>query len=269
MLIFFRTMLRDKYKLLVIYTVASIGLLEMYIALFPTIKDQSASIDQLIRTMPPALFKAFGMDPASFSFGSFQTYLSSEYMSFLWPMLAIALAISIANYIAVREVDSGTIETLLSSPTRRSRIFTERFAAGLSIVSLFSIISLVGALPLAWLHGISFITENFVVASIGSTLFAATVYSIAVACSVIFSTKGRATMTASGILLLMYVVNVISGLNEDLENLRYFSLFNYFNGSELLGKAIYPEHMFLVFIGVIVLLFTFSFWWFKRRDYTA
>lgn len=262
-------MLRDKYKLLATYTVASISLLEMYVALFPTIKDQSASIDQLLKSMPEAMFKAFGMDPDSFSFNSFEAYISSEYMSFLWPMLAIALAVSLANYLAVRESDSGTIETLLSLPARRSRIFAERFAAGLVMVSVFSMIGLVGALPLAWLHGISFNTENFVVASVGSTLFAATVFSIATACSVIFSTKGKATMTASGVLLLMYVINIVSGLSENFENLRYFSLFNYFNGSELLGKAIYPEHMFLVFISAIVLLFGFSLWWFRRRDYTA
>lgn len=262
-------MLRDKYKLFLIYTVASVGLLEMYIALFPTIKEQSASIDQLIRTMPETMFKAFGMDPASFSFGSFETYLSSEYMSFLWPILAIALAISLANYIAVREADGGTVETLLSLPVRRSRIFVERYAGGLVIIGAFSIISLAGALPLAWLHGISFTAENFLVASLGSTLFATTVFSIAVVCSVLFSVKSRATMTASGILLLMYVLNVVSGLNENYDNLRYFSLFNYFNGSELLGKAIYPDNMFIIFIGSIVALFALSLWWFKRRDYSA
>ena len=107
MAVFFWRMLRDKYKLLLIYIVAMLGLLEMYVALFPAIKKQSASFDQMIQSMPEAMFKAFGMDPTSFSFGSFQSYLSSEYMSFLWPLLAVTFTVSVANYIAVREADGG------------------------------------------------------------------------------------------------------------------------------------------------------------------
>ena len=269
MLIFFRSMLRDKLKLLAVYVISTVGLLEMYVALFPAIKKQSANFDQMIQSMPEAMFKAFGMDPANFSFGSFETYMSSEYMSFLWPVLAISFAISLANYIAVRESDDGTIETLLSLPVRRSQIFVERFGAGMFMIIIFSTISMLAALPLAWVHNVTVDAGHFVVASVGSALFATVVFSIGTLCSVLFSARGRATMIASGILVLMYALNIISGLNEHLQNMRYLSIFNYFNGSELLGKAIFPSHMFTAFGGIILVTFVFSVWRFSRRDYSA
>lgn len=269
MAVFFWRMLRDKYKLLLIYIVAMLGLLEMYVALFPAIKKQSASFDQMIQSMPEAMFKAFGMDPTSFSFGSFQSYLSSEYMSFLWPLLAVTFTVSVANYIAVREADGGTIETLLSLPVRRTRVFLERYAAGLLMVVTFAAVSMLGALPLAFMHGVDFEAKNFVVATVGSALFVVTVYTMATACSVFFTARSKATMTVSGVLVLMYVLNVVSGLNENLERLRYVSIFNYFNGAELLGRAVYPVHMFTVLGGATLILIAFSLWWFNRRDYSA
>lgn len=67
------------------------------------------------------------MDAASFSFSSLQSYLSTEYMSFLWPILAIIFTLAIANYIIVNEVDKGTSETLFSLPIKRTKLFLSRY----------------------------------------------------------------------------------------------------------------------------------------------
>jgi len=266
MFVFAARMLRDKWKSFVIYSIAAVGFLEMYVALFPTISKQSGQFDQLLKTMPPELFKAMNMDPATLSFGDFQSYMSSEYMSFLWPILAIVFAVSLASYISVNEIDKGTIETLASLPAKRFKVFLERYVAGLLILAGFCAVSLLGAIPLAKFHNTDFIIGNFVTAALGSFLFIWAVYSLATLFSVIFSEKGKASMASGGLLILMYVIYVVSTLNENIKNLKYISFFNYFSGSELLAKNTYPEYALLALGGFAILSTVLAIIWFEKRD---
>ncbi|OIP86030.1 hypothetical protein AUK57_01815 [Candidatus Saccharibacteria bacterium CG2_30_41_52] len=259
-------MLRDKYISFLVYSLSAVGFIEMYIALFPSISQQAGQIDQMIKSFPPEFFKAMNMDPSALSFSTLESYLSTEYMSFLWPILAIVFAISMANYISANEIDKGTIETLASLPAKRIRIFMERYFTGLLLIAGFSVISLFGAIPFAILHDANFILSNFVTASVGSFMFIWAIYSLAVLSSVVFSEKGKASMATSGILILMYVINIISSLNDSLKDLSYVSFFNYFSGSELLAKNIYPEYIFLVFGGFAIISTIIAAIWFNNRD---
>jgi len=266
MFVFATRMLRDKWKSFVIYAIAAVAFLEMYIALFPVVHQRANQFDQVIKTFPPEIFKAMNIDPSSLSFANIESYLSSEYMSFLWPILAIIFAISLANYISINEIDKGTIETLASLPARRSKVFLQRYLTGLLMLVGFCIISLFGAIPLAILHNTDYIVENFLTAAVGSFLFIWAVYSLATLFSVIFSEKGKSTMASGGVLILMYVVFIISTLKESIKDLQYISFFNYFSGSDLLVKNSYPEYAFLVLGGFATLSTLIALLWFNRRD---
>lgn len=259
-------MVRDKFKSLLIFTLAAVGFVEMYVALFPAIKQQAAMIDEMMKTFPVEFFKAMNMDAESLSFNSLESYMSTEYMSFLWPILAIIFAISLANHIAIREIDKGTIETLCSLPVSRLKIFLSRYAAGAKMLGIFSIISLLAVVPFAMLHGIDFKIMNYIVAAIGSMFFILAIYSLATLISVIVSEKSKSTMIASSVILVMYVLNVVANLNENLTNLQYVSFFHYFNTTELLNKGIFSENMFIVFGGVILVTTIAAAIRFKRRD---
>lgn len=266
MFAFASRMFRDKLKSLIIYSIFSIGFLEMYVAIFPIISQRADQFDKILSTLPPEVFKAVGMDVSTLSFGNFESYLSTEYISLLWPILAIIFAISIANYISVNEVDKGTIETLMSLPVNRTRIFIERYFTGLLILFIFCAISIFGVLPLAMIHGVDFSFVNYLTTTIGSCLFIWAIYSLATLMSVIFSEKGKATMISAGILMLMYVVHIISTLNESLKNIQYLSFFHYYKGSDLLAKNVYPEFVLLALGGFAILSTIGAIVWFNRRD---
>lgn len=266
MFAFATRMIRDKYKTFIGYSLTAVAFLEMYIALFPAISRQASQFNQMLKTLPSAMFKAMNMDPSTLSFATLQSFLSTEYMSFLWPIMAIIFAISLANYISVNEIEKGTMEMLVSLPVNRIRVFTERYLTGLLIMASFSIISLLSAVPLARLQGISYISANYVTATIGTFFFVWAVYSLAILFSVIFSEKGRASMASGGILIFMYVMSIIANLQDNLKNIQYFSFFHYFNGSDLLAKNVYPENSLLVLGGFAIAATLISTLIFKRRD---
>ncbi len=259
-------MIRDKYKLFIIYSVAAIGFLEMYIAMFPTISKQSGQLDQLLKTLPQEMFKAMNIDVASLSFGKLEAFLSTEYLSFLWPILGIIFVISLANYILVNEVEKGTIETLASLPATRNKVFIERYLAGLILLVGFVIISIFAAIPLAAISNISFSAENYLTTAVGGFLFLWAIYSIATLSSAVFSEKGKATMATGGILILMYVLNILAALSDKLVNVKYASFFYYFNGSDLMAKNIFSMNSVLVLGGVAIVASLCALYWIQKRD---
>jgi ABC-type transport system involved in multi-copper enzyme maturation permease subunit len=187
-------------------------------------------------------------------------------MSFLWPILAIIFAISLANYISVREIDSGTVEVIASLPVKRERIFIERYLTGALLLLIFSFASMLLAIPLAKMHGIDFLWQNYVTSAVGSFFLAWAVYSLALLFSTLASEKGKATALASATLLLMYVINIVASLKSELSDLKYLSFFNYFNGSELLAKNTFPESSLLALGGFAIIASAVALMWYRRRD---
>jgi ABC-type transport system involved in multi-copper enzyme maturation permease subunit len=246
--------------------VTAIGFLEMYIAMFPTIKEQSGQFDQMLKAMPQEIFKAMNMDVSSLSFGNLESYLSTEYMSFLWPILGIIFVISLANYILVNEVEKGTIETLASLPATRSKVFIERYSAGIVLLVIFVAVSIFAAIPLAQITNSSVAAINYLTTALGGFLFMWAIYSVATMFSTIFSEKGKATMATGGVLILMYVLNIIAALNDNLTNIKYASFFNYFNGSDLLAKNIFSINSLFVLGGVAIATTLIALFWVNRRD---
>lgn len=73
-------------------------------------------------------------------------------------------------------------------------------------------------------------------------------------------------MTAGGILIIMYVLNIIAALKDNLKNLKYLSFFYYYDPDQALIKNIINNTGVLVFIIVIVVCTVLAVVWFKKRD---
>lgn len=259
-------MVRDKYKTSIAFLGGSIIFLEMYVALYPFLQKQSASFEAMIKSMPAEFFSAFNMDASSFSFSNMESYLSTEFMSFLWPILAIVLAVILANYLIINEIDNGTVEALGSLPVSRIRIFMERYFTGLFMLVAFSAISMLMTPILCEIHGIDYIFGNYLTATLGSILFIWAIYSLAILISTFLSEKEKSNMFVGGILMMMYVVSIVASLNSDLKWLKYFSFFNYFNGTDILAKAVMPDYSLLVFVGFSVIATVVAWRKFLARD---
>lgn len=266
MFTFVTRMIRDKYKSLIIYSIAGLIFLEMYIALYPMISEVSVQLEQMMKTLPAEFFKVFNLDQASMTFNNLESLLAMKHYSMMWPIMAIILAIALANYLIANEIDNGTVESLLSLPVKRSKIFISRYLTGLFMLVIFNAVTIFATILLAAIHNIDVLWQNHLTLFIGSIFFSGVCYSLAIFMSNIISDKGKATMATGGILMLSYIIGVLATLKDSLENLKYFSIFNYFNGEILLMKNAYPEHLFYALGGLTVLLTIGAFIRFKNRD---
>jgi ABC-2 type transport system permease protein len=263
--IILRSLHDKKFQLLIIIG-SAIGFLEMYIALFPALQKQASQMAKLLKDYPDSFLKAFNIDKSGLTFEKLGQYLAMEQFNFVWPILAIVLAIGFANYAFAGEKERGTIELLLSQPISRIKLFVSRYTAGLISILVFGLFSILVIIPLAKLHGISVQTNGVFMLLVISFLFAWAIYGIAFLVSVIFSEKSKATFAVGGILILSYVLNIVANLKDSLHLLKYFSVFYYYNPSMAIDKAQIINGSWLVFLGIIIVTFCAGLFWFNKQD---
>lgn len=195
------------------------------VAIYPSIED---ALSKAIRGYPQALKEAFGISELS----TVEEYLHAEMLSLIVPLAL--------GYLAVRSVasglsgaaESGRLDVLLSAPVSRRSLVGAGFAA--------TAIELAGVLVSALL-----VTEIGSLLSGAGLSFgsAAAGFANVWPLALLFAGLGVVvtgwslrtsiiTGSVAGVLVGMYVVDLIGRLDPSLDAIRYASVFRYY------GKAI-------------------------------
>lgn len=260
----FLRIIKDRRTVTIIYCVTSILLLWMYIALYPSFKEQSAAMEQMLQSYPEGMLKAFNFDIKSFT--TLEGFLSTEQFSFMWPLLAILATVGFAGTAIAGEIEKGTIEITLSEPISREKLFISRYFAGLMILLIFVVVSVFSAIPLANIYNININNSGFAAMALLCFIFAWAIYSLAMFFSCVFSDKGKVFFISGGLIVLMYVVNIVSALKENLNNLKYGSFFYYYNPTNALYNNKIDDWAYVIFISTAIIFFIFGLIWFSKRD---
>ncbi|MEI6144491.1 MAG: ABC transporter permease subunit [Candidatus Berkelbacteria bacterium] len=248
----------------VIYSVVSLLLLILYIALFPSLQSQSQQLAEVLKTMPESLLKALGSSAAQMSNFTLEALLASKQFSILFQALAAVLAISIAANDIAAEIETGTIEFLLSQPISRIKLYFARFFSGSLLLIIFCILSTITVIPMAKLFHVDYSAIVYWRLLFVAILYSLAIYSFSYMLSAIFSAKGRVSGIAGGIVALMYVIFIISSLKESLDKLKYLSFFHYFS-ADVLYTGIDKLGVW-IFIAVIIICTATGAIIFDRRD---
>lgn len=262
----FLRQLKDRRMLLLIYVVAIVVFLWMYIGFFPSFKDQTANLEELLKSFPESLSKAMNFDIKSFT--TIEGFISTEQFSFVWPIMLIFMVVGFAGSAFSGEIEKGTIEILLSQPISRIKLFFGRYLAGLVMLITFVFFSIFSAIPLCKIYDLSISTDRLVSMSILGFMFGLAIYSISMFLSAIFSDKGKVFFISGGLLVLMYVINIIASIKDSLSDLKYASFFYYFNPSKALIHNQIDHWSYLIFIGLALVLTIVGAIWFSKRDIT-
>jgi len=176
------------------------------------------------------------------------------------------LLVSLAAAGIAGEVEKGTAEIMLARPVSRRNIFAGRYLAGAFTLSVFTVFSVFGIVPLAELHSIDYVLKSYVIMAIMGFLFGLSVFSMAMLFSAVFSERGRVYMATGGMLIVMYVLNLISTLQDNLGNLRYLSFFHYYDPNSALIHNTIGTTSLLVFILVALTCTVLGIFLFSKRD---
>ncbi len=260
----FWKIIKDRRISTIIYCVAAVALVWMYIAMYPTITKQTAVMNEAFKNYPEALLKAFGIEQLTFD--HLENFLAMEQFSIIWPVMVIFMVAAFASNSLAREVEKGTAEILLSRPISRLKIFFGRYLAAVAVLAVFTILSTMTVPPIAGAYNIDYQFTSYIYTAILGFLFGWTFLSIAFMCSALFSEKSRVAMSIGGLAVVIYVMRLVSSFIEKLDWLKYLSFFHYFNANDTMINGTLKPISIVVFVGVIIACTAVGAWHFQKRD---
>lgn len=253
------SLLRDRRRALLAWGLP-LGLMSAFIvAIFPSVED---ALGKAIRDYPAELKEAFNIGELA----TVEQYLEAEMLSLIVPLAV--------GYLAARSVaaglsgaaESGRLDVLLSAPISRRRLVGASFAATTvelaSVLAVSLLLTMLGSrlsgAGLAFGPALAGFANVWPLALLFAGL-SIVVTGFSLRTSVV-------TGSVAGVLVAMYVVDLIGRLDTSLDWVRYASVFKYY------GNAIEDGIDPIAFVGVTVAamaLAALGAWLFERRDLTA
>lgn len=220
--------LLDRRRALVVWA-ASVGLTGAFFMLvWPSIDD---SIGQALDSYPASVKEAFGIT----TLDSAEQYLSAELFSLILPFaLAIFALRAVAAAIAGAQ-ERGHLDVLLSAPISRRKLVIATFAA--IAVELAVILAAAWALTCLGSLAAGADLDAGLAAAGYANVWPLAIFSAGVAMLVtgVSQHAGTVTGVASGVIVAMYVLDLLARLSDSVEPFRWLSAFNYYGTAAVDG----------------------------------
>jgi ABC-2 type transport system permease protein len=231
-------------------------------AKFSGYHDNPELID-VLSSFPPALLAAFNMN-------AFNLTTVTGFFGVMFTFFALLLSIAAAMWgsdIISKEERDKTVEFSLTLPIRRSKLITAK--------ALAAFVNCIALLLVAWGASLISVTpynpdsEFYSFLSLGMlSMFLLQIIFLAVGVFLGCAMKQhkRANSIAVSILLVTYFLSIFSGLREDLDFLKYFSPFRYFDPALLLRDSSIDLTFVALSLGIVVVLVSGAYLTYTRRD---
>jgi ABC-2 type transport system permease protein len=256
----FKHTLKKNWILLVIF----FGVLTMYMTTMISMygPEDMAGLIGMIESFPEALRAAMGFD-------ALVTELTGYLASWLYGMLMIGFpmvySIILGNRLVAKMVDNGSFAYLLSTPVPRVKIIvTQGVYALTSLLILFAALFIVGVLSAEAMFPGELDINAFFRLNVTTMLVNMAVMMITFFFSCLFNETRLSLGFGSGIPIMFLLLNMLGGSGPDLKILSDISIFGFYDPVKLVaGDAVWGVN--LVYIGIIITLFTCATLIFKKR----
>jgi ABC-2 type transport system permease protein len=237
----------------------------MMAALYPFILENEALIRQYMDAFPEGLMAAFGMtgllsDPGVY----FHTYVAS----WMWPIVAGAGGILVGSRTAA-DLDRGFLDLPLATPLSRLRYLAAGIAGQIVLMAVLALASVVGMLFVGAMVGAGFDPARFMLAAMLAFVFGCAIAAVTTILAVVTLSRGRAAGIVLGLLIGMYLVNIVAQVAPAWDWLAPFTAFRYFQTAEIIDDGAVPLVDLAVFTGVAIAAWLGALVLFRRRDLVA
>ncbi len=255
--------LMDRKLTLGIYCLGVAAYSLMIIAIWPSMQGNLDTLEQLWQNYPEGLKAALG---ANVTISSFDGFLTLEYFSLMWVIIAAPFAISVATAAFAGEIEKGTMELLLSQPIPRSAISFSRMVylnIGLLLIIIATMLPVIIGAPLV---NAKLNTGGVLALGLQGFLLLLSIGAIGFLFSALSSDRGRAIFMVVGILIASYALDILAQFSDAVDKLHFLSLFDYYDPYRYLHSSDIAWGDLAILAGVTVVAFMAATVIFQRRD---
>lgn len=239
----------------------------LYVSLYPSFEGQLAGMQDIL-DLP--IYQAMGMN-----FGNFEDWVASTVLTIIPIILAIYAVIDGTGTLAGEE-DSGKLELVVTLPIPRWQIVTVKaLAHGITLFLILFVVSLVSSgIFLAIKDQISQASLSIEAIDVLWGLLSAWPVVFAIGMLSLFlgtfcSTRRIAAILGTIIVLVSYFASNLAQQIESVENLKYLSLFTYYDST---ATAFSDGQQFgdvAVLLIIALIAFALAVFFFQRRNITV
>ncbi len=259
--IFFRE-LKANLKSLLIWCVILILLIVIGVAKFAAYYNTPSSLE-ILNTFPKAVLDAMSL--LAFNLTTLTGFYGLMFIYF-GLMGGIAAAMWGSDMISKEERDK-TVEFSLVLPVSRSRVITAKALAAVVDCLVFVLVT--------W--GVSAVAVQSYKPDAAFFSFLALEMEAMFALELVFLAIGlllgcamkqykRSGSVAVSIILVTYFISVISGMQSNLDFLKYFTPFKYFDAALMLNTGHLDGPFLLLSAAIIVVCMAAAYWTYNKRD---
>jgi ABC-2 type transport system permease protein len=257
--------LRAYRKSTIIWTVSLIGMVVLFLSIFPTFANDAKEYQRLLEGYPETVRKAIGLElDTVFTILGFYSY-SLLYISLCGAIQAMNLGTSIVS----KEVREKTADFLLTKPVTRSKIMTCKLLAAFSSLVITNIVFIVASILMV--SQVS--TEDY--SGKGLFLIAFSLFLIQLiflALGLIISVvvqKIKSVLTVSlSTVFAFFIISMLSSASGDVAK-RYLSPFEYFDTAYIIKNSRYETSFLMVGIAIILISIVSSYLVYTKKDIHA
>ena len=259
--IFFRE-LRANLKSLLIWSGIVLLLIIMAVAKFSAFAGDPDTI-KMLDSMPPAMLAAFGM--RAFNMTTITGFYGIMFIYFAL-MAAIAAAMWGSDSISKEERDK-TVEFSLVLPVSRSRVITAKALAALVNCILFVLITWGASLVMVRSYNPDQAFYNFLALEMQGMFVVELIFlAVGLLLGCAMKRYKLSGSTAVGIILGAYFLSIVTAMNKNLDWLKWFTPFKYFDAGELFRSGKLDGTYLLLSAVIIVASVIAAYWIYHKRD---
>jgi ABC-2 type transport system permease protein len=223
---------------------------------FPEFKG--TNISQVFNSLPASVQHIAG---SADSFKTIGGYISQEVFGLRAPLLMIILSIVVFNSLSTGEERRGILETQISLPLSRSKIFFSKFFAAIFIIVIASAGLFVGVvIALAIIHD-HYSLIRLLQLVIDSTVIGILFGLVTFMLNAIFGIRGIVLGLSCAYAFVSYLLTSLALTNKSVRLVEKGSPFHYYSYS---GNFYLNELLILVYIALALTFIAYVF--FTRRD---
>ncbi len=261
----FKRTLKDKLTATLIFALGLLlySWLVMYIIPIYPIKDMM----HLFERFPQEFLSLLAGGGMSFDIiATVEGFISMQYLAIWWLIIVGGYAMSSAIGVAVKEMEEGTLETLLAQPLKRSEIIITRFVVNAIYLASLSCLTMGSLAFFGRIYDVRLSTAGLMVTGFAGFLFFLIMFTFTLFLSLILKDRGKAVIISLTFFVASHLLNAFSDFSKNIENFRPLSIFNYYKPHEYLlnGKVNWIHTS--VFVFCILFLFVGSLVVFRKKD---
>nr|WP_304215374.1 ABC transporter permease subunit [Fredinandcohnia onubensis] len=248
-------------KTTLIWTLSLVGMMVLFMSMFPTIAKDIEDYKKVLDGFPDAMKQALGLQVDTF--GSVLGFYS-----YVFVYISLCGAIQAMNFgtaIVSKEVREKTADFLLTKPITRKTILTAKILAAFTSILFTSIVYLVASwLMVAAVATDEYSTKAFLLISISLFLLQVIFLAIGIFLSV-YLPKIKSVLSVSlGTVFAFFIIGMLSSSGDEYK--RYLSPFKYFDSYYMIEHTSYEGAFLIVGLGIVAVAIIASYIYYTKKD---